>query len=100
MHFPLFSVFGQNKTYCIALHCIALHCIACVVVFCIGVLGRLDGGQRIVLFPVFDQNKTYCVQCIAVKHIAVLGQRKILHYMCCIVGRAGWTGGQRRRRQW
>ena len=79
---------------------IALHCIACVVLFCIGVLGRLDGGQRIVLFPVFDQNKTYCVQCIAVKHIAVLGQRKILHYMCCIVGRAGWTGGQRRRRQW
>ena len=78
---------------------IALHCIACVVLFCIGVLVRLDGGQRIVLFPVFDQNKTYCGQCIAVKHIAVLGRRKniALHVLYCW---AGWTGGQRRRRQW
>lgn len=76
-----------------------LHCIACVVLFCIGVLVRLDGGQRIVLFPVFDQNKTYCGQCIAVKHIAVLGRRKniALHVLYCW---AGWTGGQRRRRQW
>ena len=56
-----------------------LHCIACVVLFCIGVLVRLDGGQRIVLFP--EQNilrsmywsethcsigpeEKYCITCV------------------------------------